>query len=485
MKLHRMFAGPLVMIALSAMSGAQSSPAVQALPAAPNPANQLVAVQQSPYLGSVSSERLHPGVLELTLQDALDRGLKTNLGLFLSRTSAEKSRAARRQALSELLPHVEGALRESTQRINLRALGIPLATLPRTVDVSNSDARVNVSQSLLDLTAISRTRAASSSEDAARSDLRDARETVAVAVSSAYLAVLTAQVRLNLAQADLKTAQALYQLAEDREKTGLSPEVDTLRAQVEMQARQESVIEADNTLAKRQVVLLRLLGFDIHQSIHLTSSLTQESFNSITSQEAYRQALESRQDYRSTREQLRSAESAKHAAEFERAPKIGVAANYGDLGTAPGNAVPTWNVGLALRIPVFEGGQIQADVSAADANLREKQAELEDLRTRIAQDVEDALLDLDSANKQVEVSRAALGYANRALTQSKDRFSAGVTNNIEVIQAQEALASANEQWVNSLYAYSIARVSLARATGTAEVTARRLLQSPSRPKLAR
>jgi outer membrane protein TolC len=291
-----MFAGPLVMIALSAMSGAQSSPAVQALPAAPNPANELVAAQQSPYLGSVSSEQLHPGVLELTLQDALDRGLKTNLGLFLSRTSAQKSRAARRQALSELLPHVEGALRESTQRINLRALGIPLATLPRTVDVSNSDARVNVSQSLLDLTAISRTRAASSSEDAARSDLRDARETVAVAVSSAYLAVLTAQVRLNLAQADLKTAQALYQLAEDREKTGLSPEVDTLRAQVEMQARQESVIEADNTLAKRQVVLLRLLGFDIHQSIHLTSSLTQESFNSITSQEAYRQALESRQD---------------------------------------------------------------------------------------------------------------------------------------------------------------------------------------------
>jgi outer membrane protein TolC len=177
---------------------------------------------------------------------------------------------------------------------------------------------------------------------------------------------------------------------------------------------------------------------------------------------------------------LRSAELAKQAAELERAPKIGVSANYGALGTAPGNAIPTWNVGVALRIPVFEGGRIRADVSDADATVLEKQAELEDVRTRIAQEVENALLDLDAAKKQVEVSKAALGYANRALTQSRDRFSAGVTNNIEVIQAQEALVSANEQWINSLYAYSIARVSLARATGTAEAGAKSLLaQSPA------
>jgi outer membrane protein TolC len=283
-----------------------------------------------------------------------------------------------------------------------------------------------------------------------------------------------------LAEADLKSAEALYQLAKDRETSGLNPEVDTLRAEVELQSRQESVIEATNTLAKQRIVLLRLLGLDIHQPIHLTSALKNESFTGVTSQGAYQEALDSRQDYRSAQQRVRSAQLAKHAAEVERVPKVGVAANYGDLGTAPGNAVPTWNVGVALHIPFFEGGHIQADVSAADADLREKRAELQDLRARIAQEVENALLDLDSANKQVEVSRAALGYANRALTQSRDRFSAGVTNNIEVIQAQEALASANEQWVNSLYAYSVARVSLARATGTAETTARRLLESPDR-----
>ena len=486
MKLHTMLGTALVVSVVSVTSGAQSSPGpTRSLPAAPDAANRLVPAQQSPYLGSVSTEPLHPGVVELSLHDALNRGLKANLGLFLSHTTAEKSRAARWQALSELLPHVEGSLRESTQQINLRALGIPLATLPRTVDVSNSDARVNLTQSLVDLTSISRTRAARLSEEAAQSDYKDARETVVVAVSTAYLAVLTAKVRLNLAQADLKTAEALYQLAKDRESSGLNPEVDTLRAQVEMQARQESVIEANNTLAKRKIVLLRLLGLNIHQPIQLTNPLRKQGFKSISSQEAYHQALESRQDYRSAREQLRSAELAKQAAELERAPKLGVEANYGALGTAPGNAVSTWNLGVALHIPVFEGGHIRADVSAADATLREKQAELEDIRNRIAQEVEDALLDLDSANKQVEVSQAALGYANRALTQSKDRFSAGVTNNVEVIQAQEALAGANEQWVNSLYEYSIAKVSLGRATGTAEATARSLLDSQNLASRAR
>jgi outer membrane protein TolC len=416
-------------------------------------------------------------MINLSLQDAIDRGLKTNLGLFLRGTATDKSRAARWKAMSDLLPHVEGSVRESAQRINLRALGIPLTSLPRTVDVSNSDARVGLKQSLLDLSALSRTRAAGSVEDAAQSDYKDARETVVGAVTSSYLGVLVAQARLDFAQTDFRTAQALLQLAEDRERTGLSPEVDTLRAQVEEQSREEGVIEASNALNKQRIALVRVLGFDVHQSIHLTSLLNSDPFPVPASEAAFQQALQSRQDYRAKQQQLRSAEQAKQAAEMERVPNIGVAANYGALGTAPGNAIPTWNVGVALRIPIFEGGRIRADVSDADATLRQKQAQLEDKRTRIAQEVENTILDVEAARKQVEVAKAALGYANRALNQSRDRFSAGVTNNIEVIQAQEALANANEQWVNSLYAYNIARVALARATGTAEASARALLHN--------
>jgi outer membrane protein TolC len=475
MKLWRVVAIAVITRVLVVGLSAQTSLSpTSALPSAPS-VNQLANAPESPFLGSVRTEELRSGVVNLSLQDALERGFKTNLGLFLSGTATDKSRAAHWRAISELMPHIEGSVRESAQRINLRALGIPIAALPHTVDVSNSDARVELQQSLLDLSAVFRTKAAGSAGVAASSDYKDARETVAAAVTAAYLSVLAAQARLEFAQADFKTAQALFQLAQDRERTGLSPEVDTLRAQVEQQSREEGVIEARNALDKQRIVLSRATGFDIHQPIHLTTVLNDESVTVPGSEVALQQALQHREDYRAAQEELRSAEQAKQAAEMERVPKIGAVGNYGTLGTAPGNAIPTWNVAVGLRIPVFEGGRIHADVADADATLRQKQANLEDMRTRIAQEVENASLDLDAAAKKVEVAKAALGYANRALTQSRDRFSAGVTNNIEVIQAQEALANANEQWVNSVYAYNIARVALGRAAGTAEASSRDLL----------
>jgi outer membrane protein TolC len=328
---------------------------------------------------------------------------------------------------------------------------------------------------LVDLAAISRSRAAGASEEAARNDYREARETVALAVSDAYLAVGTAEARLTLTQTDLTTAEAAYQLAKDREAAGLSPEVDALRAQVEQQSRRERVIESRNALAKQRNALLRLVGLDIRQSIRLTSPLTDHSVPIPSRDTAYQRALERRRDYRSASERLRAAQLSKRAVQRERAPRLGLAADYGALGTRPANAAATWNVGVVLRLPLFQGGRISAAVDDADAAVREQQARLRDLRARIAQEVDDALLDVEAARQQVEVSRAAVGYANRALTQSRDRFASGVTNNIELIQAQEALASANEQWVASLEAYDIAQIVLARATGTAEATAGRLL----------
>lgn len=444
----------------------------QPLPPVPYALERQVNLPSGQYLGSTSSEKLHPSTIELTFKDALERGIRFNLGLFLSRTNAEQSRAERWKAVSELLPHLEGSLRESAQRVNLRALGIPFANIPRTVDVGNSDARVGLTTFFLNLPALSQSGAAGASEAAARSDYQNSRDIVVVAISNSYLSLAASQALLDFAEADLTTAESLYQLAKDREAAGLSAEVDTLRAQVEWQSRQERVIEARNTLAKQKIALLRLLGFDIHQPIRLASDTGYEPVQAPTDETAYKQALEFRQDYRSEQEQLRSAQLAKRAAQFERTPKIGITADYGALGTAPGNAVATWNTGVTLRLPLFEGGRINADIAEADAVLRQKQAKLEDTRTRIAQQVEEAVLDLEAARQQVEVSHAALGYANRALTQSRDRFSAGVTNNIEVIQAQEALVSANEQWVNSLYIYNITKVLLGRAMGTAETSAK-------------
>lgn len=429
----------------------------------------------TPYLGSRSIEPLSPGTIDISLDNALARAMRVNLGLLFDTTTSDTARAARWSALSALMPHIEASLRESTSRVNLRALGVPLTSIPTAVDVDNADARVTLTQSLFDASAAARVRSAHAAEQAAHATLQEGRETVAAVVAGAYLAAVSAEARLELARADARTADALYRLAEDRQRQGLSPEVDTLRAEVERDAREERVIEADNALSKRRIVLLRLIGLDVRQEIRLTSRLGDAATTEPPADVALEQALERRGDYISAREELRGAELAKQAARLRRAPSIGIAANYGALGTEPGSAVATWNAGVVVRVPVFEGGDIRAAVAHAQAVLQQKQAALVDLRGRVAEEIETSRLDLRAAARQVDVSRSAVAYATRALEQSRDRFAAGVTNNIEVIQAQESSARANDQWVSSLYAYNLARVMLARAAGTAEAHVRTLL----------
>jgi outer membrane protein TolC len=468
----------VLLFGLSALGLAQTSETGGPLVPLGRLTTQPDSTQSGAFFGSVSSEPLHDGTIDLTLAYALERGLKVNLGLFVSGTELDARHAQHWREISELLPHLEGSLGESTHRINLHAMGIPLSNIPRSVDVNNSDARVTFTQSLVDLSAIDHARAVGAAESATRIDYLEARETVVVAVSNAYLLVAQSEARVDSAEADLKTAESLYELATDRERAGLSAEVDTLRARVELESRRERVIDAKNALAKQKIVLLRLIGLDIRQPIRLATDTSYRPVAFQNSETAQQQALEFRKDYQSAQEQIRSAELRKRAAQFERMPRIGVAADYGALGTTPGNAVATWNAGIRLRLPLFEGVRIQSDIAEAESQRRQKEAEIQDLRTRISQEVENAILDLETSRQQVEVAQTALTYANRALVQSRDRFGAGVTNNIEVLQAQDALAGARERWLDSIYRYNIAQVLLARATGTAETTSHRLFNQP-------
>ena len=188
-----------------------------------------------------------------------------------------------------------------------------------------------------------------------------------------------------------------------------------------------------------------------------------------------KRALVSRPDYLAADQQVKAAELQKKAAQDERLPSVGISGDYGVMGTHPDNAFPTWTVNAGMRIPIFQGGKIEADIRQAEAVLQQRKAQRDDLKGRIEQDVADAILDVTAAAEQVEVAQATLDYAQQTLTQSQDRFSAGVTNNIEVIQAQEALATANQQYIGSLYSHNIAKVLLARAVGAAEQTLRQVL----------
>jgi outer membrane protein TolC len=439
----------------------------------------LSAGNQSPFSGSVPSAKLTPGVLELSVDDAIDRGLKYNLGIVLSGQATAQAKADRLKDLSNILPQINGSLRESAIKVNLAAQGLSTNLLgvpvPAALHFSNSDARLSMSEDLLDLHAIENTRAATASVRAAGFTFNSARETVTLAVAASYLLVISAESRVEAATAELNTAAALYQLAEDRESAGLTPNVDTLRARVELQVRRQNLIEANNNLAKQRITLLRVLGLPVHQPIKLVSRVPYKPLAKVSEEEALQRALATRPDYLAAEQQVKAAELRKKAAEAERLPTFGVSGDYGVLGTHPDNVFPTWTVNAGVKIPIFEGGRIEADIRQAESVLQQRKAQREDMRGRIEQDVADAILDVGAAGEQVEVARATLDYAQQTLTQSQDRFSSGVTNNIEVIQAQEALATANQQYIGSLYAHNIAKVLLARAIGAAEQTLRQVL----------
>jgi outer membrane protein TolC len=445
---------------------------------------------QSPFSGSVPSDKLKPGVLDLSVDDAINRGLKYNLGLVLSGQATAQAKAVRLKELSNILPQIDGNLREGSFKANLQAegfnlagLGIPGLKIGNAVRYSNSDARVSMTENLIDLHDIANTRAASANVRAAGFTFTSAKETVTLAVAASYLLVIAAESQVEATTVERRTAEALFQLAEDREAAGLNPNVDTLRARVELQVRRQNLIEATNNLAKQRITLLRVLGLPVHQQINLVSRVPYKPLPAVSEEDALRRALASRPDYLAADQQVIAAELQKRGAEAERLPSLELSGDYGVLGTHPDNVFPTWTVNAGLKIPIFQGGKIEADIRQADAVLQQRRAQRDDLKGRIEQDVADAILDVGAAAEQVEVAQATLDYAQQTLTQSQDRFSAGVTNNIEVVQAQEALATANQQYISSLYSHNIAKVLLARSVGAAEQTLRQVLGEDSGPAM--
>ena len=420
--------------------------------------------------GATRHGELRSEAVPLSLDEAIQEGLRYNVGLFISGKITDEARATRLEQLSALLPRIDASLRESRQKTNLQALGISFPLIPPTVTVSNFDARVSVSAPLLDLHAASNARASAQAVTATEWTERNARETVVLAIASIYLQTVSAEAAVASAEADAMTAQALYELARDRERSGVSPNIDTLRAQVEMQGRRQALTQARNTLDKQRIALLRIVGLPLGQAISLTSRLSYKPLAGLGVDAAVARALATRADYKAADAQVHAAESSKQAAARQRAPTLVFNGDFGALGTEPANALATWMAAGLVRVPVFDGGRIHADVARADAALEQRKAERDDLRIAIEQDVTNALLDARTAADQVDLSMSTMELARQTLTQAQDRFSAGVTNNIEVIQAQESLVTANRQYIEALRAHNLAKLTLTRAMGSAEQT---------------
>lgn len=426
-------------------------------------------IPQNPFGGSVPEGKATAEALPLSFKEAIDRGLRTNLGILLQSDNVTSARSERWRELSELLPNVNASVSETVAQQDLAAFGFRFPGIPMVIGPYNYfDARASVSQSLFDLHAIHRVRGASANEKAAQHTYKDARDMVVLAVGNLYLLTLSSAARVDTAQAQVDTGLAIYNKSADQQKAGVIPAIDALRAQVELQARRQQLIVARNNLAKQKLALARAIGLPAGQEFALTDQAPYEPLTAMGLEESLKRAYVSRSDYQAALQQVRAAEYFRKAASEERLPSVDVDADYGDLGVNPAQSHGTFQVTGTIRIPIFQGGKTRADELQADANLKQSQAVLDDLRGRIDAEVRDALLDLNAAAEQVEVARSSVDLANRTVAQARDRFAAGVTGSLEVVQAQEALAAANESYISSLYAHNVAKVALARSIGFAE-----------------
>jgi outer membrane protein TolC len=426
----------------------------------------------SPFASSVPTKAV-PGVVQLSLQDAIDRGLRQNLGLLLSRADTRSARGQRWDQLSALLPHVTAAPYVAESKINLDQLGIGgVASMfhlsPADGPFSYFDARAAVTQTLFDWHSINATRAANQSVKSADYTLQDAHDLVVLAVGYTYLQAIADEARIETAEAQVKSAQSLYDQATDQVTAGTAADIDALRTKVELLTRQQQLIQARNDFAIQKLSLARVIGLAPAQEFVLTDKSPYQPFEGITVEEALKRAYETRSDYRSAVADVRAAEFSRKAAVAGYLPSLSFGADYGTGGDHPSDATRVYDVRGTLSIPIFTGGSVHGDVQQADARLEQSRERLDSLRAQVESDVRTALLNLQSSAVSVTVARSNIDLADQTLTQSSDRFIAGVTDSVEVVQSEEAVASAHEQYISSLYNFNLAKISLIRAMGIAE-----------------
>ncbi len=430
--------------------------------------------QQIQFQGSVPTGTASPDPIALTLEDAIQRGLRSNLGLLLSGQASEIARAERMRSLSALLPQVTGALSENVEQIDLKTRGIDFHlpggfSTPTIISpFGYTDARAYASATVFDYSLLRSYKAAREDQRAAQLSLKDARDLVAQSVANAYLLVIAGSSRVQALKAQVQTDQAIYERTSDQKRAGTAAAIDVLRARVQLEQEQQQLIAQVNQVAKDKLALGRVIGLPLGQQFTIADSAPFSSLAAMTPEEAVRMAWEQRADLQSAKASVHSAENSVSAARGERYPSLGVSGDYGAVGTTLSSSHGTFTFQGFAKFNIFDGGRISGDITQARAVLKQRQDELGDLGGRIDYEVRSALLDMQSAADQVAVARNNLDLANQTLTQARDRFASGVTDTIEVVQAEGSVAVANDSLISALYAHNLSKVELARALGATE-----------------
>jgi outer membrane protein TolC len=429
------------------------------------------------FLGSVPTGQATGTTLDLSLQEAFQRALKYNLGEIESNQNTRAAHAARLRSLNALLPNVSARLSGTDLQLDLPSEGLGLLPLPVHIPATVgpfgvADARGYVSQEIFNWSDIKNWKSASEGEKASQYTYKSDRNLVVFTTGSAYLLVISDTATVDSVRAQVETAQTLVQNDVDLNKNGLIASIDLLRARVELQTQQQRLIAAENQVAIDKLALARVIGLPNGQAFRLTDSVPYASLDGVTQEQALQQAYSTRPDFLSAKAQVGAAELALQAVIAENYPSLSTNTNYGDIGSPNfGNSHGTLTFAVSLDIPIFQGSRVRADRLQADSALQQRKAELADLEGQIDDQVRTAFLNLKSSSDLVGVAQSNIDLANQTLAQARDRFRAGVADNLEVVQAQESVASANQSYISSLFAFNLAKITLAQAIGTAEQSA--------------
>ena len=426
--------------------------------------------------GSVPGVKPPAGAINLTLSDAVRMGLRNNLGVIAAGNSSTSARAQRIQELSALLPYISVNASNTVAQTNLAAFGfkfnIPAGfpfSIPTVVGPYNyTQLQGSLSESVYDPVARRNLKASKELERASDLNAADARELVVLAVAGAYLQTIATTARITSQQAQVTNAQAVNHQAEVRKAAGTNSRIDVMRTLVELETQKQRLNSLESDFRKQKLELARIIGLPLDRDYALADPLSSTTVAAPAPGSAIEQALSHRRDLQAAEAQVRAAEHALDAAKAERWPSVSLNGDYGVLGSTPIETHGVFSVTGSVNVPVWTGGRIKAEIQQAEAALHQRQAELADQRGRVEQEVRAALIELETATGQLQLAAANRDYAAETLREARDRFNLGVSTTVEVVQAEEQVASAETDYVSAVYSLDLAHLSLSRATGQAE-----------------
>jgi outer membrane protein TolC len=426
-------------------------------------------VDRNTYKGSVISGTNTGTVLPLSLNEAIQRGLKQNLGIILQSSAVQSANGSRLEQLQALLPTISADAQIQVQQVDLASFGLKIPGFnPIIGPFQTIDFRASLTQNVVNLNALQTYIASKHNFAASKLTAEDARDMVVLTVGNAYLLCIADQARIVAINAALKTAKLTYDQAVDSHNAGVSPRLDVLRAQVDYQSEQQNLISSQNQLAKDKIALARAIGLPLDQQYELTDTAPYQTLDNLDPNLDFEQALKTRKDLAAAAEQVKSAESARKAAYDDRLPTAQISGNFGDIGETVNHSHGTYTATGTISVPVLQIVKDRGEQQVANAALDQSKARLSDATQQVNADIRSSILDIQSAEKLVEAAKSNVDLATEALSEAQQRFHAGVADNLPVSQAQTTFEQANDQYISALYQHNVAKLSLARALGVAQ-----------------